>query len=197
VPPVSWRRRATECGGRISWKMQTLLYHSALGSASPRSPPVSPADGCASLGCHAGRTGTLAPAPSGRAGPGKTVAGTVPRGALHVWPARGSSCRPVTARRSSRREVTRRQKCALFFLSVFRRAGEPRHACNAKGGTRWARLCAGPQPIWRSYTTMASATKLLMETSTCRGNPVIIINMPVPSLVAPSWSGVINTFAYE
>ncbi len=73
----------------------------------------------------------------------------------------------------------------------------PQHACNAKGGTRWARLCAGPQPIWRSYTTMASATKLLMETSTCRGNPVIIINMPVPSLVAPSWSGVINTFAYE
>src|SRR5712691_7551311 len=98
--------------------MQTLLYHSALGSASPRSPPVSPAGGCASLGCHAGRTGTLAPAPSGRAGPGKTVAGTAPRGALHVWPACGSSCHPATAHRPSRREVTQRQKCALFFLAV-------------------------------------------------------------------------------
>ena len=79
--------------------------------------------GWVTLGCHAGRTRTLAPAPSERARPGKTRAGTVPCGALRVRLACGLSCRPAKAHRPHSREVTLRQKCALFFL--IRRSGSP------------------------------------------------------------------------
>src|SRR3977135_2226983 len=76
---------------------------------------VTAAGGCAPLGCQAGRTHTPAPAPSERARPGKTWAGTVPCGALHIWLVCGLSCCPANTHPPCSCEVMQRQKCALCF----------------------------------------------------------------------------------
>ena len=108
--------------------MQTFLCHSALGSASSRSPPVTPAVGYAPLGCHAGRACTLgtsafrtrrARKDRGRDGAGRRA----PRPACLWVILSPSQCAPAPQPRGDAEA-----KCALFFLFVEAEALESRLA---------------------------------------------------------------------
>jgi hypothetical protein len=115
-------------GIRAGEEVHTFLCHSALGSASFRSPPVTAAGGYTPLEWSRGQDTHAGKACSERAGPGKMGTGMEPCSALRVWLAHRASCHPAHARWPRNGAVTQRQKCALFFLYVEVEALEARLA---------------------------------------------------------------------
>jgi hypothetical protein len=96
------RNRCRLSPRRRAWTRRRRARRLPFPRPSPRETSVRPPLSHPAARVQVTRPGPPSPCPSART--------------ASCRPARGPSCHPATARQPSSREVTRREKCALFFL---------------------------------------------------------------------------------
>ena len=170
--------------------MQTFLWHRALGSASSRSLPVTslvdvPRCDVTRAGHARGHQPLQSTPGQERQGPGWSRAARsasgLPAGHLAAQLMRAGPAAAGDAEANMGFILPNPSKWKAWKRTshVSRAAGHLYHRCQSaqgfcrlasqstrvthKVGMRWVRLCAGPQPIWRSCTTMPRATRLWLD----------------------------------